>query len=406
MKSWTVDTENIVSKHFETLTLNIYDTKSQKIQPIRRTDRTIQIYVCGITPYDSAHLGHAFTYLAFDLMIRSMNFIGMKTNYVQNVTDIDDPLFERARKSGIDWQQIVNSQLDIYRADMSKLNILPPTEFVGVMENMDLIIKGIGESIAGKSTYKIDTEFYFETQKNIQSKLVENSSREELIVLAKERGCDTERAGKHDPLDPILWKGSKDDEPSWTESFGTGRPGWHIQCICLANKFALLPLDIQGGGKDLIFPHHAMSEEQSESLGFGELALNYCHVGMVSYQGSKMSKSKGNLVFVHELLNQGISPMIIRFALMLHHWQDDWEYDSDNIEQATKIYLTLSQNLGTKYMSKADLDIIVNLCLNNLDIPKVISFLLELKPLAHSDDGFAIDSVLQSLLGLKLGSAI
>ena len=203
-----------------------------------------------------------------------------------------------------------------------------------------------------------------------------------------------------------MWKASKADEPSWSESFGTGRPGWHIQCICLANKFALLPLDIQGGGKDLIFPHHAMSEEQSESLGFGELALNYCHVGMVSYQGSKMSKSKGNLVFVHELLNQGISPMVIRLALMLHHWQDDWEFDSDIIEQATKIYLNLSQNLGAKYMSKADVETIVNLCLNNLDIPKVISFLLELKPLAHSDDGLAIDSVLQSLLGLKLGSAI
>ena len=406
MKSWTVNTENIISKDFDTLTLNIYDTKSQKIQALRRTDKTTQIYVCGITPYDSAHLGHAFTYLAFDLMIRAMNFIGMKTNYVQNVTDIDDPLFERARKSGVEWQQIVHSQLDIYRADMSKLNILPPTEFVGVMENMELIIDGIGKSIAGKSTYKIDTEHYFETQKNSRSKLVENFSREELIVLAKERGCDTERSGKHDPLDPILWKASKADEPSWSESFGTGRPGWHIQCICLANKFALLPLDIQGGGKDLIFPHHAMSEEQSESLGFGELALNYCHVGMVSYQGSKMSKSKGNLVFVHELLNQGISPMVIRLALMLHHWQDDWEFDSDIIEQATKIYLNLSQNLGAKYMSKADVETIVNLCLNNLDIPKVISFLLELKPIAHSDDGLAIDSVLQSLLGLKLGSAI
>ena len=152
MKSWTVDTENIISKDFETLTLNIYDTKSQRIQALRRIDKTTQIYVCGITPYDSAHLGHAFTYLAFDLMIRAMNFIGMKTNYVQNVTDIDDPLFERARKSGVEWQQIVHSQLDIYRADMSKLNILPPTEFVGVMENMELIIDGIGKSIAKPSS--------------------------------------------------------------------------------------------------------------------------------------------------------------------------------------------------------------------------------------------------------------
>jgi L-cysteine:1D-myo-inositol 2-amino-2-deoxy-alpha-D-glucopyranoside ligase len=374
----------------------------QQNNEIGRNGKKVQIYVCGITPYDSAHLGHAFTYLTFDLVIRALNFIGRETNYVQNITDIDDPLFERARISGTNWQSIVDSQMDIYRTDMSALNILPPDHFVGVMENMELIISRIGETISKDLSYQIGTEWYFKTDSKNLSKLVSSVPNNELVAMAKERGCDTDRQGKVNPLDPIIWKASKDDEPNWKQDFGTGRPGWHIQCISLANKYAELPLDIQGGGKDLIFPHHSMSEEQNAALGFGELALNYCHVGMVSYQGSKMSKSKGNLVFVHQLIDEGISPMVIRLALMSHHWRSDWEYTKELIDESKELYSELSKKFNGKFIRQIDQDKVIEIMLNDLDAPKVLSFLKEAKPLSDSQNNVSIDLLLEALLGLKL----
>ena len=402
MKSWPSNSLSQSSNDYLSESLRLFDTKSKKINPIGQVDKKIQIYVCGITPYDSAHLGHAFTYLTFDLVIRTLNFIGRKTNYVQNITDIDDPLFERARKTSTDWQTIVDSQLDIYRKDMAALNILPPDHFVGVMENMELIISQIGQTISNDLSYQIGTEWYFKTDSEKLSKLVSSIPNDELLLMAKERGCDTDRPGKVNALDPIIWKASKDDEPYWKEVFGTGRPGWHIQCISLANKYAELPLDIQGGGKDLIFPHHSMSEEQNSALGFGELALNYCHVGMVSYQGSKMSKSKGNLVFVHELIAEGISPMVIRLFLMQHHWRSDWEYERGMIDHSKSLLTELSSKFRGKYISQNDQDKIIQIMLNDLDVPKVLSFLKEVKPLTESTNNVSIDLLLEALLGLKL----
>lgn len=402
MKSWSSNSVTHSSNKYSNESLIMFDSKFQKMNAIGRDNKRIQIYVCGITPYDSAHLGHAFTYLTFDFVIRVLNFIGRQTNYVQNITDIDDPLFERARQSGAKWQAIVDSQLDIYRSDMSALNILPPDHFVGVMENMELIISRIGETISKDLSYQIGTEWYFKTDPGKLSKLVDSIPKNELLLLAKERGCDTDRQGKVNALDPIIWKASKDDEPNWKEDFGTGRPGWHIQCISLANEYAQLPLDIQGGGKDLIFPHHSMSEEQNSALGFGELALNYCHVGMVSYQGSKMSKSKGNLVFVHQLIEEGISPMVIRLALMQHHWRSDWEYKKELIEDSRELYIKLSKKLRGKFISQNDQDKIIQLVLNDLEVPKVLNFLKDIKPLSESKNNVSIDLLLEDLLGLKL----
>jgi len=402
MKSWQSKSIAHSSNKYKNDSLFMFDSKSQQRNEIGRNGKKVQIYVCGITPYDSAHLGHAFTYLTFDLVIRALNFIGRETNYVQNITDIDDPLFERARTSGTNWQSIVDSQMEIYRTDMSALNMLPPDHFVGVMENMNLIISRIGETISKDLSYQIGTEWYFKTDSVNLSKLVASVPNNELVVMAKERGCDTDRQGKHNPLDPIIWKASKDDEPNWKEDFGTGRPGWHIQCISLANKYAELPLDIQGGGKDLIFPHHSMSEEQNAALGFGELALNYCHVGMVSYQGSKMSKSKGNLVFVHQLIYEGISPMVIRLALMSNHWRSDWEYTKDLIDESKGLYSELSKKFNGKFISQIEQDKLIEIVLNDLDAPKVLSFLKEVKPLSVSQNNVSIDLLLEALLGLKL----
>ena len=282
MRSWTVNPSNIEVAGLENHSLRIFDSKTQRINLIPKQPEPIQIYVCGITPYDSAHLGHAFTYLAFDLMIRAMRVTKQNVNYVQNVTDIDDPLFERSRKTNKKWTSIVDDQLEIYRKDMQALNIMAPDHFVGVVENIDTINDEIEKTIKRKLTYQLGTKWYFQTRKDNKSLLVKDVKDHELITLANERGCDTDTPGKLNAIDPIVWKESKEDEPSWNREFGTGRPGWHIQCISLANKYAKLQLHIQGGGKDLIFPHHAMCEEQAIALGLGDLATNYCHVGMVA----------------------------------------------------------------------------------------------------------------------------
>lgn len=402
MRSWDLDTSLIRSNQFAENSLTIFDSKTNQPNAIKRSNRKVQIYVCGITPYDSAHLGHAFTYLTFDLMIRAMNFIGIDTHYVQNVTDIDDPLFERARSTSTKWQEIVDSQIEIYRQDMQVLNILPPNDFVSVQENIDAIREKIRETIQKDLTYQLGSEIYFKTSQRNESKLVDGFSSESLIAQANERGCDTDREGKANPIDPILWKASKIDEPSWIESFGPGRPGWHIQCVSIVDKFADLPLDIQGGGKDLLFPHHAMCDEQSRALGLGDLAHNYCHVGMVSYQGSKMSKSKGNLVFVHKLISEGVEPMVVRLALMTNHWQEDWEWDNSLLDETKKLLLTLNKKFYDKFVTDEDLKQIVEMCLDNLSIPHVLNFLINHDFQDDPSRKTSMREVLDSLLGIIL----
>lgn len=404
MRSWTVNPPNIEITGLENHSLRIFDSKTQRINLIPKQPEPIQIYVCGITPYDSAHLGHAFTYLAFDLMIRTMRVTKQNVNYVQNVTDIDDPLFERSRKTNRKWTRIVDDQLEIYRKDMQALNIMAPDHFVGVVENIDTINDEIEETINRKLTYQLGTKWYFQTRKDNKSLLVKDVEDHELITLANERGCDTDNPGKLNAIDPIVWKESKEDEPSWNREFGTGRPGWHIQCISLANKYAKLPLHIQGGGKDLIFPHHAMCEEQAMALGLGDLATNYCHAGMISYQGSKMSKSKGNLVFVHELINKGISPMVIRTSLMLNHWQSDWEFQEVDIIRAEKLLEKINANLTGKFFSRNEFDFILESMLNNIQTPKILEFLSQLDPDKNDEKFVPIDAVLSALLGLDLES--
>ena len=405
MKSWSLEKSKYISNNFPPQSLRMFDSKTQSLQYVGKDEKEVQIYVCGITPYDSAHLGHAFTYLTFDLIIRALNYIGKKTNYVQNVTDIDDPLFERARKNNSKWEEIVNSQLEIYRQDMTALNVLPPDHFVGVMENMDLIIEQIRSTIDKGLSYQIGTEWYFKIKNENLSQLVSKIPESQLVDLAKERGCDTERPGKLNPIDPIIWKASKDGEPIWQQDFGTGRPGWHIQCISLAHKYAKFPLDIQGGGKDLVFPHHSMCEEQTKALGFGELAKNYIHVGMVSYQGSKMSKSKGNLVFVHKLIERGVSPMVIRLSLIMQKWNSDWEFEDEMMQETSNFYDDLSKKLNGKFMTKQDEQNILAFILEDLGVNKAIKYLYEIQPLNDSINNISINDFLESLLGLRLKMA-
>ncbi|MFM1825560.1 MAG: hypothetical protein RLZZ37_195 [Actinomycetota bacterium] len=378
--------------------LRLYESSNQKITSILRKSEPLKLYVCGITPYDSAHLGHAFTYVTFDSIIRVLNFIGQDTIYAQNVTDLDDPLFERARLSNQPWREIVKEQVEIYRNDMRALNVIPPDFFVGVEENIDLIIQEIDQ--IKDHSYRLNDKTYFKKQSNFNSHLAGNKSNDELIQIASERGCDVTTLGKINPLDPILWRASASDEPEWKTNFGNGRPGWHIQCVSLAQKYLKLPFDIQGGGKDLIYPHHAMCDEITKITKNSDFAQIFCHVGMVAYEGSKMSKSKGNLVFVHQLINKGIDPLLIRLMLISKKWDEDWEFEFVEIEKLVAV-LDQLRSLKSKFIGFKDLDSILDLILNNLDFASAIEFVLNIEKFEENSDLVSLDLVMNNLFGLS-----
>ena len=320
MKSWSKPRDaNLIP---EIGGLRLFDTRSQTfLNPI--SDNSMNLYVCGVTPYDSAHLGHAFTYLTFDTLIRVARDTGAKTTYVQNVTDIDEPLFERAISTGQKWQELSRSQTDIYCRSMQKINLLPPDHFLPVTENIKSIIKA-AESIADQS-YKLGSTTYFKSSE-IDSASFTQLSIQELIKISRDRGGDPETPGKQNALDPKLWVPSINDEPRWDSKFGVGRPGWHIECIALSDKVFGGTFDVQGGGEDLIYPHHALCDQMSIALHEKTLARIFAHVGLVSYEDEKMSKSKGNLVFVDDLIKDETDSQAVRVLLLNQPWQTAWEY--------------------------------------------------------------------------------
>jgi L-cysteine:1D-myo-inositol 2-amino-2-deoxy-alpha-D-glucopyranoside ligase len=311
-------------------TVSLIDTQSGKeFDPFR--DQRLNLYVCGITPYDAAHIGHLFTYLIFDTIVRLALDLGHPVTYVENITDIDDPLFEKARKEGQLWSEIAGDQIQLFKSAMAKMRIVPPTFFLSVTESMPQIIASVEKS--NNFAYELNNNIYF---KSDGEKLVTFTGRtySELVSIAKERGGDPETIGKFDQLDPKIWVQSAQDEPSWNSLFGDGRPGWHIECIAIADSVFHGTFDLQGGGKDLLFPHHAFCEQINQKIFGRPLARGYLHVELVGYQGEKMSKSLGNLVFVHDLFERGYTTNEIRFGLLEQNWKSYWEFSFDIVDRA------------------------------------------------------------------------
>lgn len=286
------------------------------------------MFVCGITPYDAAHLGHANTYLAFDLIGRLLRDNGHAVTYVQNVTDIDDPLLERANETSVDWQQLAHTEIQQFRNDMTALRMLAPTHYVGVVESMDLVISCIERLRDSGAAYEVDGDLYFDIRSDPRFGGVGHLSEATMLELSAERGGDPARPGKRHPLDPVLWIGQRRGEPGWDSPFGRGRPGWHVECVAIAIDRLGMSFDIQGGGSDLVFPHHELgSSEAHACTGEWPFARAYVHAGMVGLDGDKMSKSKGNLVFVSELVGKGADPMAVRLALLSQHYRQDWDWN-------------------------------------------------------------------------------
>jgi L-cysteine:1D-myo-inositol 2-amino-2-deoxy-alpha-D-glucopyranoside ligase len=309
----------------------IHDTASGERTTITPDDGTARLYVCGITPYDATHLGHANTYIAFDLLNRAWRSAGHRVQYVQNVTDVDDPLLERATKVGVDWVELAERETELFRQDMQALRVLPPESFIGAVESIPLAVALIERLQAAGATYKVDEDVYYSVAADPAFGQESGYDRETMLRFFAERGGDPEREGKKDALDCVVWRGERPGEPSWDSPFGRGRPGWHIECAAIALEHLGSTMDVQGGGSDLVFPHHEMCAGHAQVATGAPYSRSYAHAGMVGYDGEKMSKSRGNLVFVSALRNSDIDPMAIRLALLRHHYREDWEWTDDQL---------------------------------------------------------------------------
>jgi L-cysteine:1D-myo-inositol 2-amino-2-deoxy-alpha-D-glucopyranoside ligase len=315
--------------------VEIRDTATGRLARIGEGKERITLYVCGITPYDATHLGHAATYLLFDELQRVARDAGIDVRYVQNVTDIDDPLLERAAQTGEEWTGLAAREIDLFRDDMAALRILAPAEYVGAVEAIPDIADAIAKLRDKGAAYDVDGDIYFSVGSAPGFGDLSHLAQDEMLRLFAERGGDPTRSGKKDPLDCLLWQAARPGEPSWDTPLGSGRPGWHIECTAIAMKHLGETIDVQGGGEDLIFPHHEMGGAEAAVLnGFAPFAGASLHQAMVGYDGEKMSKSKGNLVLVSKLREAGIDPMAIRLALLNHHHATPWEWQDDEIKDA------------------------------------------------------------------------
>lgn len=314
--------------------LRLYDTASGGVRP---TDpgETARMYVCGITPYDATHLGHANTYLAFDLVNRVWRDLGHRVRYIQNATDVDDPLLQRAAQTGEDWRELADREIQLFRDDMTALRVLPPERYVGAVEAIPLVTEMIEKLRAKDAAYLVDGDVYFPIAADPDFGEVSRLDRAAMAPLFAERGGDPDRSGKRDPLDALLWLARRPGEPGWDSPFGEGRPGWHVECSAISIEYLGMAFDVEGGGSDLAFPHHEMSASHAQvATGERPHARAYVHAGMVGLDGEKMSKSRGNLVFVSRLRQEGVDPMAIRLALLAHHYRSDWEWSKAELSAA------------------------------------------------------------------------
>ena len=285
-----------------------------------------RLYVCGITPYDATHLGHAATYVGFDLLVRAWRHAGHEVTYVQNVTDVDDPLLERAARVHVGWETLAERETELFRHDMAALRVVPPDHFVGAVESIPLAVEVIERLRGAGAVYAVDNDLYYSVTADPAFGSVSHWGRAEMLRVYPERGGDPERPGKKDPLDCVLWRAERPGEPAWDSPFGRGRPGWHVECTAIARRYLGTTFDVQGGGSDLVFPHHEMCAGHAQVADGALFARAYVHAGMVGYDGEKMSKSRGNLVFVSALRNSDVDPMAIRLTLLRHHYRADWEW--------------------------------------------------------------------------------
>ena len=384
---------------------------------VKLTDSPFSIYVCGITPYDATHLGHAATYLTFDLINRFQIASGKELDFSQNVTDIDDPLLERARRDSQNWEELAHSQIELFREDMTELRVIPPDHYLGVVESMNTVIRYIQELVDTGKTYNLGGDIYLDLGGVPGALEGLPMPIDEAIKIFQARGGDPSREGKRHPLDTLIWSAEKPGEPSWQSQFGPGRPGWHIECVAIAlntltsseiGEESQFSLTLQGGGSDLRFPHHYMTNVQSRAITGREFARAYLHTGMISWQGEKMSKSLGNLVFVSKLREQGWSGNEIRFALINRHLTDDFDWEIRHLESARNALARISSALSREEVAPTEAVVReIQLALSEgLDVPRAINAIFQWCSATESGIVGGVAGELSRAMDLYLGIAL
>jgi L-cysteine:1D-myo-inositol 2-amino-2-deoxy-alpha-D-glucopyranoside ligase len=382
MKSWPEVYIPTIDSKFDTPNLQLFNSHSRKIEKLP-SKKTFRMYVCGITPYDSTHLGHAATYLSFDLINRYLRAMKSEVLFVENITDIDDPLLVRAVRDGINWQVLADSQIELFRSDMTSLRVLPPKFYIGAVEAIGLVTTKIEELKSSGAIYPVEKDLYFRVHSDPDFGSRSHLSEDDCLKIFAERGGDPDRVGKENPLDSLVWLSKRENEPGWPSIHGEGRPGWHIECCAIALGY-LQPdpqddflIDIQGGGNDLIFPHHEMSAAQARVSTGKDFARMYVHTGMIGLNGEKMSKSLGNLVFVSSLMQSGVNPMVIRCALLMQNYAKDRMWSDDLLVQAQKFIAELTLHLSQSECAPTHdvIQNVLNALSNNLDTETVFAIL-------------------------------
>ena len=374
-----------------------------------------RLYVCGITPYDATHLGHAATYLTFDLLQRAWRDAGLATRYVQNVTDVDDPLLERATATGVDWTDLAHREIDLFRTDMAALRVLPPDAYVGVVEAIDLVVELIGRLDAAGVVYRVDDDLYCTiTQPPAGSGTpfgsVSRLPEATMLEYFTERGGDPDRPGKRNPFDCLLWLAQRPGEPGWDSPYGVGRPGWHVECSAIALAHLGPAFDVQGGGTDLVFPHHEMSAVQAGIVTGEPFAKAYAHQAMVRLDGEKMSKSKGNLVFVSKLRQAGVDPAAIRLTVLDHHYRTEWDWTDAGLRAAQDRLAAWRAAADVRLPVDGVLQVVRDAIADDLDAPRALRLIDGAAEQAYAtDDGpgvtpesASLREVADALLGVQL----
>ncbi|MBS3178051.1 MULTISPECIES: cysteine--1-D-myo-inosityl 2-amino-2-deoxy-alpha-D-glucopyranoside ligase [unclassified Pseudoclavibacter] len=415
--------------------IRVFDSASGRVQDTVTPNEIATLYVCGITPYDATHLGHAATYVAFDTLGRAWRDAGLEVRYAQNITDVDDPLLERAAKTGRDWQEIAASQTDLFRSDMAALRVLPPDAYVRVQDSIGETGEAIAALIGAGLAYRVDVasdaepaattqlgDVYYdvaaaEAASDWNMGDVSGYTAAEMEAAFLEFGGDPDRAGKRGAFDPLLWRSARAGEPAFESAVGLGRPGWHIECSVIATQTLGAPISVQGGGRDLRFPHHELSAAHAMSLlsvdSHGtpaDFARAYTHAGLIAYDGTKMSKSLGNLVLVSRLTAAGVAPGAIRLALLSHHYRSDWEWTDEELEGSSARLQewreraarssddTVAPELNTVVQRMRDA------IADDLDTPRVVAIIDEWASMPPAAGDADIVALVDALLGLDLTS--
>lgn len=370
--------------------MKIYNTlsgKKEEFVPIK--NKEVSIYVCGITPYDTTHLGHAFVYILFDVLIRYLKYKNLKVNYTQNVTDINDrdnDILKRAKEQNIPWQKLSSFWTKKFLDDMRALNWIFPNNYLYASEQIETMIKLTDRLIKNKIAYIVEGNVYLDVSKDKNYGKLSKLSKDKMIKIAKDYDEDVENPNKRNILDITLWRASSSNQPdhipSFKSHFGNGRPGWHLECSAMAISTLGEQIDIHGGGKDLIFPHHeaeiSQSENATKKTPFAKL---WMHTGIISYEGEKMSKSLGNLIMVSDLLAK-YSPNAIRWFLLAHHYREDWVFDYKELDNASKVVSEIEKALNKKQTdSKNNADYIKQFELfmdDDIDTSKVLNLIYEI----------------------------